>query len=92
MTVPNLLLGFTIALLYGALYHFVRGGTGWRLSLYFALGVLGFGIGQLIGRWWEWHLFTIGSLNLGMGSIGSLVVLIAGEWLSQIEVDPETDV
>lgn len=51
MTVPNLLLGFTIALLYGALYHFVRGGTGWRLSLYFALGVLGFGIGQLIGRW-----------------------------------------
>ncbi len=92
MTLPNFLLGFLIALLYGALYHFVRGGNGWRLLLFFGLSVLGFAVAQLIGMWREWYLFTIGSLNLGMGTIGSLLFLIGGEWLSQIEVNQKTGV
>ena len=92
MTIPDLLLGLTIALLYGAIYHFIRGGNGWRLLLFLALSVLGFAVGQLLGMWRAWYLFTIGLLDLGMGTIGSLSFLIAGEWLGRIEGDPETGV
>jgi hypothetical protein len=34
----------------------------------------------------------LGSLNLGMGSVGSLLVLVAGEWLSKIDVKKESSV
>jgi hypothetical protein len=85
MTLPTLLFALFIALLYGALYHLVRGGRFWRLLLYFGLSILGFGIGHLIGLWRGWILLPLGSLNVGLSSIGSLLVLILGDWLSRIE-------
>jgi hypothetical protein len=63
----------------------MRGGRFWRLFLYFALSILGFGIGHLIGLWRGWILLPLGSLNIGLSSIGSLLVLILGDWLSRIE-------
>jgi len=85
MTLPSLLLALIISLLYGAIYHFVRGGNGWRLLLFLGLSVLGFTAGQLLGMWRAWNLFPVGSLNLGMGSIGSILFLIGGEWLSRVD-------
>lgn len=85
MTLPTLLVALLIALLYGALYHLIRGGRFWRLFLYFGLSILGFGIGHLIGLWRGWILLPLGSLNVGLSSIGSLLVLILGDWLSRIE-------
>lgn len=52
----------------------------------FGLSILGFAFGQLIGMWQGWAFLMLGSLNLGMGSVGSLLVLVAGEWLSRIDV------
>ena len=85
MTLPTILLGLLIALLYGALYHLIRGGSFWRLLLYLGLSVLGFTAGHIIGLWREWVLISLGSLNFGLSSIGSMVILLLGDWLGHIE-------
>jgi hypothetical protein len=92
MTLPTLLLGFLLALLYGALYHLIRGGSFWRLLLYFILSVIGFAAGHVLGLWRGWTLLPLGSLNLGLCTIGSLVILILGDWLSHIEARTERQV
>jgi len=85
MTLPTILLGLLIALLYGALYHLIRGGSFWWLLLYLGLSVLGFAAGHIIGLWRGWMLIPLGSLNFGLSSIGSLVILILGDWLGHFE-------
>ncbi|NWG07321.1 MAG: hypothetical protein HXY35_11630 [Chloroflexi bacterium] len=92
MTLPILLLALLIALLYGALYHLIRGGGFWRLMLYLGLSILGFTLGHFVGVWRGWVFFPLGSLNLGMCSTGSLIILILGDWLSRIEVERESKV
>jgi hypothetical protein len=87
MTVPTILLGLLIALLYGAIYHLIRGGSFWRLLLYLGLSVLGFTAGHIVGLWRGWMLIPLGSLNLGLSSIGSMVILILGDWLGHIEAN-----
>lgn len=85
MTLPSLFLGLLIALTYGAVYHLLRGGSFWRLLLYLVLSVLGFGAGHMLGLWRGWVLLPLGSLNLGLSSIGSLAILLLGDWLGHIE-------
>ncbi|MGZ9166103.1 MAG: hypothetical protein ACXW4U_13095 [Anaerolineales bacterium] len=87
MTLPTILLGLLIALLYGAVYHLIRGGSFWRLLLYLGLSVLGFTAGHIVGLWRGWMLIPLGSLNLGLSSIGSMVILILGDWLGHIEAN-----
>ena len=87
MTLPSILLGLLIALCYGAVYHLIRGGSFWRLLLYLFLSVLGFGAGHILGLWRGWVLLPIGSINLGLSSIGSLVILLLGDWLGHIEAN-----
>lgn len=88
MTLPTLLLALLIALFYGTFYHLVRGGSFWRLLLYLGLSVCGFALGHLIGVWRSWVFLPIGTLNLGLSSTGSLILLILGDWLSRIEESP----
>ena len=85
MTLPTLLFALLVALLYGALYHLLRGGGFWRLLLYLGLSVLGFVTGHLIGLWRGWTFLPLGSLNLGLSSAGSILILAIGDWLSRIE-------
>ncbi|HET6595771.1 MAG TPA: hypothetical protein VFG81_09120 [Anaerolineales bacterium] len=85
MTSPSLVFALLIALFYGALFHLIRGGGFWRLLLYFSLSVCGFILGHLIGVWREWMFLPLGSLNLGLSTLGSLVLLAIGDWLSRIE-------
>ncbi len=92
MTLPALLFALLIALLYGALYHLIRGGSLWRLLLYFGLSLAGFAIGYLIGLWRGWILLPLGSLNLGLSSLGSILVLVIGDWLSRIEAKERSKV
>jgi len=92
MTIPSLLFAFLIALLYGALYHLIRGGSFWRLLLYLALSAVGFFAGHFIGLWRNWVFAMLGQLNLGPASIGSVAFLVIGDWLSRIEVKRETEV
>ena len=92
MTIPTLLFGLLIALLYGALYHLIRGGGFWRLIFDLGLSLIGFIVGHLVGSWRGWIFFPLGSLNLGMSSVGSIIILILGDWLSHIEVKRESKV
>ena len=92
MTLPTFLFALLVALLYGAFYHLIRGGNVWRLLSFLALSVLGFALGHLIGVWRGWYLLPIGSVNLGLSSIGSLLLLILGDWLTQIESSPQSKV
>ena len=85
MTLPTILLGLLIALLYGAVYHLIRGGSFWRLLLYLGLSVLGFTAGHIVGLWRGWMLIPLGSLNFGLSSIGSMVILLLGDWLGHID-------
>ena len=85
MTFPAMLFSLLVALFYGALYHLIRGGGFWRLFLYFGLSVAGFIAGHLVGIWRGWTFLPLGALNLGLSSLGSVMVLIFGDWLSRIE-------
>jgi hypothetical protein len=85
MTFPAMMLGFVMASLYGALYHVARGGAPWRLFLYLSLAWTGFAAGHLLGGWLPWPLPQIGPLNAVSATIGSLVFLGLGDWLSRIE-------
>jgi hypothetical protein len=85
MTLPTLLFAFLVALFYGAFYHLIRGGGFWRLIFYFGLSVFGFAMGHLIGLWRGWTFIPLGSLNFGLSSMGSVIALVFGDWLSRVE-------
>lgn len=84
ITVPSILFGLVVALLAGALFHAVRGGGGWRLLLHFGLSGLGFALGQMVGIWFGFALFMFGTLDIGLGGIGSLLLLGVGSWLIRV--------
>ena len=92
MTLPAILFSLLIALLYGAVYHLIRGGGFWRLVLYCLLSIFGFAIGYLVGIWRGWVWIPLGTINFGVCTIGSLVFLLLGDWLSRFEVGLETKV
>ncbi len=89
LPIPTLMLGFIIASLYGALYHLVRGGGFWRMMLYLLLSWIGFTAGHFMGEWLNWIFLPVGLLDLGPATIGSLIMLGVGDWLSRIEITPE---
>jgi hypothetical protein len=90
MTLPLLLFALLIALLVGAVFHILRGGSGWRLLLYFMLSIVGFAAGQALSLWRGWRFLTFGALEIGVGLIGSLIFLTAGDWLSRIDASPNS--
>jgi len=92
MTFPTFLFATLIALLYAAIYHFIRGGSGWRFLLYIGLSIAGLFAGHWFGATLGWNIFLIGPLNLGMGTLGSILFLVIGEWLSRIELRKKSSV
>lgn len=85
MTLPTVLFALLVALFYGALYHLIRGGGFWRLFLYFGLSIFGFLMGHLVGIWRGWTFLPLGALNFGLSTLGSVMLLVFGDWLSRIE-------
>lgn len=92
MTLPAILFGLLIALLCGALYHLIRDGGFWRLLFYLFLSMLGFVGGHLLGLWRGWVWIPLGQVNLGLSTLGSVVLLLLGDWLSHVEARPESKV
>ncbi len=86
MTVPAYLLGFVYALLLGTLFHVWRDGGIGRLLLFLSLSVAGAAVGQWVGTLLNWSLMPVGSLNLGLVTLGSLLFLVTGYWLSLVEI------
>jgi hypothetical protein len=87
MTIPALIFGILLSTLYGTAFHFWRGGDKKRLILYILLAWAGFWLGQILGTKLGWSFAEVGPLNLGMATLGAIIFLAAGYWLSLVEVD-----
>ena len=87
MTYPAILFCILLATLYGAAFHLLRGGGPGRLALYILLSWGGFLGGQLLADYLGWKFLSVGAIQLGMGSLGSLLTLVAGHWLSQVKLE-----
>jgi len=85
MTLPSFILGIFISSLYGALFHLWRGGDGGKLFLYLIFSWIGFWLGHFIGNTFTINLVSLGPLHLGTATLGSLIILGIGYWLSLIE-------
>jgi uncharacterized membrane protein YeaQ/YmgE (transglycosylase-associated protein family) len=87
MSIPTLLLGFIVSTLYGALFHLWRGGNAGRLLLYLVLAWIGFWLGQFIGNYLKLTFDIYGQLHLVIATLGSLIFLAVGYWLSLVQVE-----
>ena len=90
MTLPAFLIGFLVSSIYGAAFHLWRDGGLKRLFLYLILSWVGFWTGQVLATFLGWEFASYGPLNLGLATIGSILFLFVGHWLSLIEMDRET--
>jgi uncharacterized membrane protein YjjP (DUF1212 family) len=72
---PTATLGFILATLIGAAFHFIFGGDVKRLALFFLSAWLGFALGHYIGELSDFNLFNIGTLHVASAGIGALMAL-----------------
>ena len=86
MTLPAIFFGVVLSSAYGTAFHFWKGGSVNKLFYYVILAWLGFWIGHFVGGLIGWSFAAIGPLNTGMATLGSLAVLVVGDWLGRIEV------
>jgi uncharacterized membrane protein YeaQ/YmgE (transglycosylase-associated protein family) len=89
MSIPALFLGLILSTLYGALFHLWRGGNAGRLLLYLLLSWIGFWLGQLVGSLLHISFDLIGQLHILTSTLGSLVFLAIGYWLSLVQSEPK---
>jgi hypothetical protein len=88
MTLPTLLLAFTLSTLYGAGFHLWQGGGARRLALYLTAGWLGFALGHLLGEWLGLTWLRVGALNALAATVGSAIALAAARWLLPRDLVP----
>ena len=75
MISPSMVLGFTLSTLYG-LGFFLVVGHGWlNFLFYWAVGVIGFFLGQWIASLVGLSIFSLGDLNLVEGTAVSWIAL-----------------
>jgi hypothetical protein len=86
MTLPAILFGIVLSSVYGAAFHFWKGGSIGKMFLFLALSWVGFWIGHIAGAALGWTFASIGPLRGGMATIGSALFLFGGEWLSRVEL------
>jgi uncharacterized membrane protein YeaQ/YmgE (transglycosylase-associated protein family) len=91
MSIPTLFLGLILSTLYGALFHLWRGGNSGRLLLYLLLSWIGFWLGQFIGNYFKLTFDTLGQLHIVIASLGSIVLLGIGYWLSLVQADKKVN-
>lgn len=81
MNIPTLIFGGLIASLYGAIFHLIRGGGMVRLITYIILSWAGFWFGHFLAQRFEFGFVNVGSLNLGIATITSFILMIIGYWV-----------
>lgn len=85
MTSPALLYGFCVATILGAAFHLWKDGGIGFLLFYILLSWTGFWLGHVIGENLDCTFWSVGTLNVGTGSIGSMILLLVGYWLSLVK-------
>ncbi len=84
---PTLFIGLILSTLYGAGFHLWRGGNTGRLVLYILLAWIGFWLGQFLANYFSLSFDKVGELHLLMATIGSIIFLVVGYWLSLVKVE-----
>jgi len=85
MTIPAFILGCVLALLYGAVYHLIRGGGFGRIILYLVVSGASFWFGHLVANITGMTFLSLGPIHTGLATLFSIAGLIASEWLSALE-------
>ena len=89
MTFPAVVFSFFIATMLGSFLHLWRGGGVGRLVLYLVLSLIGFFVGHFLAESQGIEFLDVGTIHLGMGILGSLILLGIGYWLSLINLENE---
>jgi hypothetical protein len=90
MNLPIIFLGVVLSTLYGAIFHFWKGGSLLHFVFFLCLSWFGFWVGHFLGGTLKFSFGAIGLLNTGMATIGSFFFLFAGKWLSMVNVQRKT--
>lgn len=85
MTAPAFIFSTLIATLIGAIFHFWKGGSGSRLVMMLILSWVGFFLGYLVSKSTGFEFLMIGPISGGMGSIGSILLLLLGNFFSRLD-------
>lgn len=89
MTFPAIVFSFFLATMFGSLLHFWRGGGLGRLVLYLVSSWIGFFGGHFIAGVLGIEFLDVGTIRLGMGILGSLLLLALVYWLSLVDQQSE---
>jgi hypothetical protein len=90
MSLPTILFGIVLSTLYGSVFHFLRGGNSRKLLIDLVLAWAGFWAGDSLGWYMGWTFWSVGVLNAGMGTVGSLAFLLIADLISHIQL-PTSD-
>jgi uncharacterized membrane protein YeaQ/YmgE (transglycosylase-associated protein family) len=82
MTIPAFLLGSSVSILTGAIFHVWKGGGLARLLLDLILSWVGFFLGNFLASRFKLNILDIGPLHFGFAFLGSIILLFLGHWLS----------
>ena len=85
MSLSSVILGMVISSIYGGVFHLIVSGNLGRLILYLVLAWIGFWIGHLIGDYLGLTFLSLGAIRLGTATLGSVVMLVIGYWLSLVK-------
>jgi hypothetical protein len=89
MTFPALVFSFFVATMFASLLHLWRGGSMGRLVLYLISSCVGFFAGHFIAGALGINFLDVGTIHLGMGILGSLLILGLVYWLSLVDLQNE---
>ena len=81
-TATSLVLSLLLATAYGALFHFLIGGSTRRLLMYIMVAWAGFAIGHLLGQVLLVDWLKLGPLYLFSASVGAWIALFGSWWLA----------
>ena len=81
-TASGLVLGFLLATLYGAGFHFIMGGRPGKIILYMTASWVGFAFGHFVGDFFGIETLKLGAVHLLTASLGSWLALLVSWILS----------
>ncbi len=90
MTLPTLVFGILFSTLFGAVFHLITGGSLGKLISFILFSWIGFWAGHLVGNLMDWTFWSLGSLRMGMATLGSLIFLGLAFWLSLLNPQNKT--
>lgn len=85
--IPGLLLILFISSAVGLGFHLWKGGSIFRMIFLIIFALVGFGIGQWVGSQLNSSFLEIGWVQVGIGTIFSIILSFVSVWLSKINFE-----